>query len=175
MIAAWQRARNHPATGYLDASQSQALLREAQPALQRFDEEQRRKAAAPAAVSDGTYFGSLSSSTTGGGQAALRPMEAELRLAGQRLTGQLVHPTCGTLPVSLSVEPSGAISGGLRLYEAASCSTNNASASGRVNGGSLTLDIRGIDMSVHGTLSQHAAGDGQPASPSPAGVRRDVP
>jgi serine/threonine protein kinase len=35
MIAAWQRARSHPETGYLTAAESQALLREAPPALQR--------------------------------------------------------------------------------------------------------------------------------------------
>ena len=175
MIAAWQRARNHPATGYLNAGEAQALLREAQPALQRFDEEQKRKAATPPAVSDGIYVGSLSSSTTGGGQAALRPMQAELRLAGRRLTGQLVHPTCGILPVSLSVEPSGAISGTLRLYEAASCSTNDASATGRVTGGTLTLDIRGVDMSARGTLSQRAERERQSVSPSPPGARSDVP
>jgi hypothetical protein len=45
MIAAWQKARNHPETGYLTAAQSQALLREAQPALQRFDEDKKRPVA----------------------------------------------------------------------------------------------------------------------------------
>ena len=42
MITAWQQARNRPATGYLTAAESQALLREAQPALLRLDEEKRR-------------------------------------------------------------------------------------------------------------------------------------
>ncbi|MGZ3341367.1 MAG: peptidoglycan-binding domain-containing protein [Reyranella sp.] len=45
MIAAWQKAHNHPETGYLTAPQSQALLREAQPALQRFDEDKRKPTA----------------------------------------------------------------------------------------------------------------------------------
>ncbi|MGZ5904865.1 MAG: peptidoglycan-binding domain-containing protein [Reyranella sp.] len=45
MIAAWQKAHNHPETGYLTAAQSQALLREAQPALQRFDEDKRKPTA----------------------------------------------------------------------------------------------------------------------------------
>ena len=47
MIAAWQRARNLPETGYLTAAENQALLREAQPALQRFDEDKRKPAAPP--------------------------------------------------------------------------------------------------------------------------------
>jgi serine/threonine protein kinase len=42
MITAWQQARSRPATGYLTAAESQALLREAQPALLRLDEEKRR-------------------------------------------------------------------------------------------------------------------------------------
>jgi len=45
MITAWQRARNHPETGYLTAAESQALLREAQPALQRFDEDKKKPVA----------------------------------------------------------------------------------------------------------------------------------
>jgi peptidoglycan hydrolase-like protein with peptidoglycan-binding domain len=45
MIAAWQKARNHPETGYLTAAESQALLREAQPALQRFDDDKKRPVA----------------------------------------------------------------------------------------------------------------------------------
>ena len=42
MIAAWQKARNNPPTGYLTGAQNQALLREAAPAVSRFDEEQKK-------------------------------------------------------------------------------------------------------------------------------------
>ena len=42
MIAAWQKARNDPPTGYLTGAQNQALLREAAPAVSRFDEEQKK-------------------------------------------------------------------------------------------------------------------------------------
>ena len=42
MIAAWQRARLLPGTGYLVGSQHQALLKEAAAALSRYDEEQRK-------------------------------------------------------------------------------------------------------------------------------------
>src|SRR6185295_19896022 len=41
MIAAWQKARNQPATGYLTASQQQLLQREAAPALQKIDDEKK--------------------------------------------------------------------------------------------------------------------------------------
>jgi serine/threonine protein kinase/peptidoglycan hydrolase-like protein with peptidoglycan-binding domain len=42
MIAAWQKARNHPTTGYLNGPQHQALLREATPALTKYDDEQKK-------------------------------------------------------------------------------------------------------------------------------------
>ena len=42
MIAAWQKARNNPPTGYLTGAQNQALLRDAAPAVSRFDEEQKK-------------------------------------------------------------------------------------------------------------------------------------
>ena len=41
-IAAWQKARNEPTTGYLTGAQNQALLRDAAPAVARFDEEQKK-------------------------------------------------------------------------------------------------------------------------------------
>ena len=42
MIAAWQKAHNDPPTGYLTGAQNQALLRDAAPAVSRFDEEQKK-------------------------------------------------------------------------------------------------------------------------------------
>jgi peptidoglycan hydrolase-like protein with peptidoglycan-binding domain len=42
MIANWQKSRNEPATGYLTGAQNQALLRDAAPAVARFDEEQKK-------------------------------------------------------------------------------------------------------------------------------------
>ena len=44
MIAAWQKARNQPVTGFLNGTQRQALLREAAPALQKYDDDQKKKA-----------------------------------------------------------------------------------------------------------------------------------
>jgi serine/threonine protein kinase len=41
-IAAWQKARNEPATGFLTGSQYQALLQEAALAISKFDDEQKK-------------------------------------------------------------------------------------------------------------------------------------
>jgi hypothetical protein len=45
MIAGWQKARNDAATGFLTGAQNQALLREAAPAVARFDDEKRNEEA----------------------------------------------------------------------------------------------------------------------------------
>jgi serine/threonine protein kinase len=166
MIAAWQQAQKHPATGYLTAAESQAL-RDASP---------RSAVDRPAAPTGagGFFAGSLSGSATGGGAAPLAPMEVDLRIAGQQLTGRIVHPNCGSLPVSLTVDSAGAVSGSLRLPEAAGCTSNTATASGRVAGGTLTLDLRGADVRYRGTLSsQPGRSPGNPAPPS--GMRTDMP
>ncbi len=42
LIAAWQKARNYPATGFLTGPQHQALLQEAAPAISKFDDEQKK-------------------------------------------------------------------------------------------------------------------------------------
>ena len=42
MIANWQKARNYAATGFLTGVQNQALLREAAPAVAKYDDEQKR-------------------------------------------------------------------------------------------------------------------------------------
>jgi serine/threonine protein kinase len=184
MIAAWQRANQHPATGYLTAAQHRALLRAAKRAPATEEETEIAvplapgAAAAPAVVPEPVpavlYIGSLSGSATGGGSPSLAPIEADLRRDGRHLSGRLVHPVCGSLPVSLVVDAGGAISGDLRLHEAVGCTANVASATGRVGAASLTLDLRGVDVSYRGTLSSRAERmPGRPVSPS--GQRTDVP
>jgi serine/threonine protein kinase len=168
MIAAWQQAQKHPATGYLTAAESQALRDASPPSRSAAD----RPAAATAG--GGFFAGSLSASATGGGAAPLAPMEVELRLAGRQLIGRMVHSACGSLPVSLMVDSAGTVSGSLRLPEAAGCTSNTASVSGRVAGSTLTLDLRGADVRYRGTLSsQPGRSPGNPAPPS--GMRTDMP
>ena len=60
------------------------------------------------------------------------------------------------MPISLSVESSGVIAGGMRLYDPVGCSLNDASASGKVSVNALTLDIRGLNMSARGSLAKRA-------------------
>jgi hypothetical protein len=112
--------------------------------------------AAAAAPFNGIYAGSLSTSTPGGSQSGMRLLGAELRISGNRLTGQLVKVDCGTTPISLSVEASGEIAGGMRIYEPIGCSLNDASASGKVSVDALTLHIRGLTMSARGSLSKRS-------------------
>jgi serine/threonine protein kinase len=169
MIAAWQQAQKRPATGYLSAAESQAL-RDASPPSPRPAVD---RPAAASAVS-GFFVGSLSGSATGDGATPLAPMEVDVRVAGHQLIGRIVHPTCGSLPVSLTVDSAGAVSGSLRLPEAAGCTSNTAMASGRVAGSTLTLDLRGADVRYRGTLSsQPGRSPGNPAPPS--GMRTDMP
>jgi hypothetical protein len=169
MIAAWQQAQKHPATGYLTAAESQAL-RDASPPQARPSVDQ----SAALSAGGGLFTGSLSGSATGGGATPPAPMDVDLRLAGRQLVGRIVHPACGSLPASLAVDAAGTISGSLRLPEAAGCTTNAASASGRLIGGTLTLDLRGADVRFRGTLSSQA--ERRPANTlPPPGQRSDVP
>ena len=169
MIAAWQQAQKHPATGYLTAAESQTLRDASPPPLRPTVD----PSAAPSA-SGGLFVGSLSGSATGGGATPPAPMDADLRLAGRQLVGRIVHPACGSLPVSLAVDAVGTVSGSLRLPEAAGCATNAASASGRIVGSTLTLDLHGADVRFRGTLSSRA--ERRPANTlPPPGQRSDVP
>jgi serine/threonine protein kinase len=52
MITGWQQARNYPATGFLTASQQQALLGQAAPALAKFDDDQKKKTEAAAKAAE---------------------------------------------------------------------------------------------------------------------------
>ncbi|MFZ5782518.1 MAG: serine/threonine-protein kinase [Pseudomonadota bacterium] len=180
MIAEWQKARDQAPTGYLDRAQSQTLL-EAAPALPA-PPRTPPAASATALRGDGVFAGSLSGSATGGGQTALPPMSVELRQSGRQLVGRLIHPTCGELPLQLAVSASGAVSGSLKLHEAATCATSAASATGRIAGGSLTLELHGLDVSYRGALSAPTKATGEAPSPKasapagqPPGQRGDVP
>jgi hypothetical protein len=42
MIAAWQKARNQPATGFFTAAQQQALVKDGAAAIQKHDDEQKK-------------------------------------------------------------------------------------------------------------------------------------
>lgn len=178
MIAGWQRRQGQTPTGYLTAGQHRDLLRDAKPLLDRADAERRTAAASPPTTAgsfDASYVGSLTVSATGGGQAALSPVEADLVIAGGYATGRLVHSQCGAVPVLLVVDKAGAISGSLRIPEAVGCTLNQASASGRVKAGALSLDIRGVDVTLRGTLSVRAGQERRVDTPDSTGMRNNVP
>jgi hypothetical protein len=179
MIGGWQRRNGQPPTGYLTADQHKELLREAKPLLDRGVEEKKTAPAAQPAVAgtfDASYSGSLTASATGGGQTALRPVDADLAVAGGYVTGRLIHAECGALPVLLAVDGAGAISGSLRVPEASSCTLNQASASGRIRSGTLSLEVRGVDVTLRGTLTAPLGPERRRVeSPDPAGLRNNVP
>ncbi|WP_147145652.1 serine/threonine-protein kinase [Reyranella soli] len=112
--------------------------------------------AAAAGALDGAYSGALSSSAPGGQAGGVRPLRADLRVSQGRLTGQFVHPTCGTTSISLPVDAAGAVNGRIRTYEANSCAMNDAEVSGKVTANAVTLDIRGLSMKADGSLPRRA-------------------
>ncbi|TAJ42064.1 MAG: hypothetical protein EPO55_03270 [Reyranella sp.] len=147
MISAWQRARNQPVTGFLDGAQHQALLREAVPALQKYDEEQKKKeeeakAKAAATAFDGTYGGAFA--TRSG------PRPATVRIAGASGSGTLVNPRCGTAPFAIQVTPAGDVSGGGTGFDA-DCGPQRFDLHGKVGDGRLQLALTtpgGVNISA---------------------------
>ncbi len=93
MIAAWQKKAGRAATGYLTQDQQAALMREAAPALARYDEEQRKLAqATPPATSPATPSATspaMPSPSPGGGQC-----EGTFRSQWCRAAYQGFPPSC---------------------------------------------------------------------------------
>jgi len=138
MIAAWQKARNQPATGFLTSAQQQALMKEAALAVARHDD--RRKAeedakarpmiaaaptqagaatpSSPPTVSpgdealtgrfDGVYSGEASAGGTGGWAARLT---FTLVIKNGRGSGSLTSPGCSASQFSATVSENGLVSG----------------------------------------------------------------
>ena len=111
---------------------------------------------APAVMSvvgrlSGSYGGSLSAVDPGG---LSRVLTAELDVVGDRLSGRISSLACGTAPISFAVSAAGDVSGEVHLPANATCSALALSASGRLTGDRLTLDLRGAGLRVQGTLSR---------------------
>ncbi len=159
MIAAWQKAKGHPATGYLTVAQVPALLRDA-PAQGASGARAPGSTSTPQASSaaprsggsrDGVYGGGMS--TTG---IAVVPgvLTAEVSISGSQLIGRITHPGCGTSAVSLSVSPYGDISGGGRVYESQDCSMVAFTATGKASGDSVLLELRTTGGGMRGSLGR---------------------
>ncbi len=149
MIAAWQKSKGHASTGYLTAAQVPALLREAPPTqAPAAPPPAARPAAGPF---DGLYGGGLSASGMGNTTAIVT---AEVSIAKDRLIGRVVHPGCGNSALTLTVLPSGEVVGSGRLYEAPDCSLATFTATGRVAGDKVTLELRTPGGATRGTLGK---------------------
>jgi peptidoglycan hydrolase-like protein with peptidoglycan-binding domain len=192
MIAGWQKARKLAPTGFLNVAQQQALLREAAPALSRYDEEQKKleddkrqaeeakrkadeeatarptgPAAAPPPAApipppqsaaragspfDGPYRGTLSYELVGGWSSVTSSLAGNLQIANGRLTGELVDRRCGAYPITATVSATGELSGAFRFMQDVQCSMGPATASGRINGNRLQLDIHAGNGRATGSL-----------------------
>ncbi len=115
-----------------------------------------RQVAAPSPIAgrfDGSYAGSLSAVDTGG---ISRVLTAELEIAGDRLSGRISSPACGSATIALAVSAGGEVSGEIRLQANPTCSLIPLGVQGRVLGDRLTLDLRGAGLRIQGTLTRRA-------------------
>ena len=177
MIAAWQKARQMPATGFLDASQFQTLQREASAVLKKYDEEQKKaeeekkkleeeakakaavaapippQPAAPAAglaIFDGAYEGGVAWNIYGASMS--NAFAVNVKIAGNRLTGEVTERRCGTYPITATVSASGEISGEAKFFEDAQCVVATAKIVGRVSGDVLNIELQMVRAKVFGAL-----------------------
>jgi peptidoglycan hydrolase-like protein with peptidoglycan-binding domain len=181
MVAAWQKARNQSATGFLNAAQRQQLQREAAAALQKYDddkkkaEEDKKKAeeeakkkadeeakakAATAAPSTATAPAVSTFDGTYSGVVTLRGgnlfVSITLTVSGGSASGQTSDRACGALPFTLAVSPAGQISGSARALDSAvqACVFETFSVSGKVNGGVIELELSRPGTRGRGTLKK---------------------
>jgi serine/threonine protein kinase len=102
MIAAWQKSRNDPPTGFLNAAQVQALMTDGAAAIAKFDNGQKKTTDASATGSnpfDGEYAGSADVST--GDQPVA------LRVGDGKGSGSWKIGGCGKATFTLSIAPDG--------------------------------------------------------------------
>ena len=197
MIQAWQKARNQPVTGFLNGTAHQALLREAAPALQKYEEDQKKaeeakkaeedakqKAAAatpapaptattpaPASPAPGTpagFDGSYTGTVTSAQQINSQ-LQANIRISGTSGTGSLAARRCGEGRIALAVATGGDVTGTATVFDN-NCGTVPGTVQGRLANQQLQLTIAGPGATFRGTLSPGvaAAAPAAPASPTPA-------
>ncbi|MDB5487544.1 MAG: hypothetical protein JWQ58_1259 [Reyranella sp.] len=173
MIAAWQKAHNQPATGFLTVSQSLALQRRTDDERKKAEDEARTRMAvgpvtaaatvpaptpppmSPASPFDGSYGGFFSpSGTTGLTSAGLRSIS--LRVVNGAGTGTMASPSCGSGPVSIRISPAGDVTGDAISLDL-SCSRFPVAVQGRAANGQLRLTFSGAAGSGAATLALGAA------------------
>lgn len=103
MIAAWQKSRNDPPTGFVTAAQKAVLLRDGAAAVSAFDEK-RKKAEEAAAKGDnpfdGDYVGTVAISTG--------DHPVSVRIVAGKGSGRWKIDGCGTATFNLSITADGA-------------------------------------------------------------------
>ena len=110
-----------------------------------------RAAAAPTAPAGTTiYRGSLGIKNSGAG--ATMGLNAELRVQGNRLTGQITERRCGSYTLDLPVSASGDFSGDMKFIEGAQCGSATAQVKGNVGADSLSIEVRTLRIVANGTL-----------------------
>jgi serine/threonine protein kinase/peptidoglycan hydrolase-like protein with peptidoglycan-binding domain len=165
MIAAWQKARNQAPTGFFTGAQLQALLKEAAPAIAKFNEEQKKldeekateakrkaeeaaktrpAAAAPATGSPpasvpaaNPYDGDYVGTFT---QLSLfgRAQSIFARVANGRGAGSWQVPVCGTVTFTMTVAPNGYVE--LHVDDVgAFCAKTPTHLVGRIDNGRVKL------------------------------------
>jgi hypothetical protein len=117
-IAAWQQSRNDPPTGYLTATQRQALMKDGAAAIEKFDARRKGGDAAEDDSSggkangsgpfDGKYVGTVNVST--GDQPV------STRISNGKGSGSWKVEGCGKATYSLSIAPDGTAALDLRSY-----------------------------------------------------------
>ena len=132
MIAAWQKKTGRAATGYLTADAQAALLRDAGPAVARWDEEQRTLAARPAAPAPPARSGASCDGT--------------FTARWCRGAYQGFPPSCWNAPATIV---NGAISGGWT----SSGSSQRQTFDGRIDGsGGVQITYNGVGAQTHVNL-----------------------
>jgi len=139
MIAAWQKKNGRAATGYFSADTQAALLREAGPALARYDEEQKKLAETPPPAMQ--EQASAAKGTTG-------QCEGTFRAQWCRAAYQGFPPSCWGSPVTIR---NGEIAGS---WISTSGSSEPQTFNGRINaGGEVQLTYNGIGQQTY--TNQH--------------------
>jgi serine/threonine protein kinase/peptidoglycan hydrolase-like protein with peptidoglycan-binding domain len=141
MIAAWQKKNGRAATGYVSAETQRELLRDAAPALARYDDEQKKAAETQ---NQAAAASPAPNPATKGGSG---PCEGSYRSQWCRGAFQGFPPSCWNVPMTIR---NGAISGNWTSPGASEPQT----FSGRIGpGGEVSITYNGIGQQTY--TNQH--------------------
>jgi hypothetical protein len=101
---------------------------------------------------DGTYRGTIMVIGPSIGYAAQHSVQVNVQ--GGLISGQAIYSQCGNVPISLSVSPSGAVSGKAWLFMPINCGREDGTVTGRINGNRIELHFQLIVYKGTGSLSR---------------------